>query len=201
MVLLQLGSQQPLAEDTPGSSQQLLKSDKNPLPLILLAESSRSMHRAGPAYLFIYPQRGSGSTTMEIGMCQGRRSFWGEEAAWDAEQGVGSIPVTQSWTIPLARFRLPPGTSLFLAWCRWNLCLGEHGTLHHSQVGFPAQPVLKCHLPLVLPAPSHYHPEPRPHIPDGCTATLSSFPRSFRAALLEFPELYLALPGCFCGVE
>lgn len=30
MVLLQLGSQQPLAEDTPGSSQQLLKWDKNP---------------------------------------------------------------------------------------------------------------------------------------------------------------------------
>lgn len=30
MVLLQLGSQQPLAEDTPGSSQQLLTWDKNP---------------------------------------------------------------------------------------------------------------------------------------------------------------------------
>lgn len=42
--ILQLVSQKPFSDDTPGSSCQLLKSDKIPLQLILLAESSRLMH-------------------------------------------------------------------------------------------------------------------------------------------------------------
>lgn len=152
---------------------------------MLLAESSLSMHGAGPACLFIYSQHGpwllnDGNLGMPV-----------EEKLLGGRGGLGYR--TRSGEHP-SDTQLSPGSG-FLQGPVCSSC-GPDGIYawenikHLTTARLVSQPSLSPNATSLLLSCTQPPPSPRPHIPEGCTepATLRSFPRSFRAALLEFPR-------------
>lgn len=214
MFILQLVSQQPFAEDTPGSSHQLLKSDKIPLQLILPAESSRLTHKrlslltwlCRLIYLFT-PNVHLGCTTMKIGVCKRRRRL-SEGRTWLGmqRQGLGSIRGGTGHGPPLLPgFSLPPRdqptTILLLLWSRWYFLLRRTWDTSPqpptTPAGFPPQPgpnaaLLLCSLhPSTATLSRRMHTASHAHL---------SFPHSLIATLPVFPEFYIAFTVCFYDV-
>jgi len=213
--VLQLVSQQPATEDTPGGSHQLLKSDKIPLQLILPAESSRSMHKRlsllTRLLLLIYlftPNVHLVCTAMKIGVCKQRKGLSEAERQLGMQSWGWGAPMVARHTDHPSRWgsAFPQGTGQRLVCCS----RGSDGIFAREDMGcftapttnhpgwfptpaWPQKPPCSC-TPCTPPLPSTATVPRRMHADSHARL---SFPRSLIATLLVFPGFYIAFTVCF----